>query len=450
MTPLLYPTTNLKETEQLIITHAKGVYVYDNHGRKYLEGLSGLWCTSLGYGNEELIDAAANQMRTLSYQHLFGGKTHPTAIALAERLAAMLPMKKARVFFGTSGSDANDTHWKLLRYYFNAIGKPEKRKIISRSGSYHGVTVVAASFTGLPANHTHFDLPFDALGIVRAEGANFYRQGLPGETEAQFATRLAKNLEELILREDPRTIAAFIAEPITGAGGVVVPPLTYWEKIQAVLNKYEILLIDDEVITGFGRTGNDFGATTVGMKSPQMMTMAKAVTSGYLPLSASAITEDIYHELVAPSDKVGIFGHGFTYSGHPASCAVALKTLEIYERDKIFEHAARVGTYLQKRLREFESHPLVGNVRGAGLIAVLELVANKTTRQPFEGNRVGASTQLFAQSEGLIVRALTGSCIAICPPLIITEQEVDELVNALAAALEKVTDVVKREVLLVA
>lgn len=260
---------------------------------------------------------------------------------LAERLAAMLPVADAHVFFGNSGSDANDTHWKLLRYYYNAIGQPAKRKIIVRKAAYHGVTVAAASFTGLQGNHTHFDLPFEALGILRTEAAHFYRHGLPGESETEYATRLAANLEELILREDPRTIAAFMAEPVSGAGGVLVAPATYWEKVQAVLRKYDILLIDDEVITGFGRTGNDFGATTFGIR-PQMLTLAKAVTSGYLPLSAAVISGAMYEPFATASEKVGTFSHGYTYSGHPVSCAVALKTLEIYARERIFEHAARV------------------------------------------------------------------------------------------------------------
>ena len=447
MTHLLYPTTNLKAIEQLTITRGEGVYVYDDRGRRYLEGLAGLWCTSLGYGNEELVEAAAAQMRQLSYQHLFGGKTHPSAIALAERLAAMLPVPDAHVFFGNSGSDANDTHWKLLRYYYNAIGQPAKRKIIVRKAAYHGVTVAAASFTGLQGNHTHFDLPFEALGILRTEAAHFYRHGLPGESETEYATRLAANLEELILREDPRTIAAFMAEPVSGAGGVLVAPATYWEKVQAVLRKYDILLIDDEVITGFGRTGNDFGATTFGIR-PQMLTLAKAVTSGYLPLSVAVISGAMYEPFATASEKVGAFGHGYTYSGHPASCAVALKTLEIYARERIFEHAARVGAYLQRRLRELAPHPLVGDVRGVGLIAALELVANKQTGQPFEGTRVGLYTQHCAQQHGLIVRALPGNTIAICPPLVITESQVDELVEALRVALDETLDYTRRERLL--
>jgi 4-aminobutyrate---pyruvate transaminase len=444
---LLYPATNLKAIEQLTITRGEGVYVYDDRGRRYLEGLAGLWCTSLGYGNEELIEAASAQMRQLSYQHLFGGKTHPSAIALAERLTAMLPVTDAHVFFGNSGSDANDTHWKLLRYYFNAIGKPRKRKIIVRAGGYHGVTVAAAAFTGLPGNHAHFDLPFEALGILRTEAAHFYRHGVPGESEAEFATRLADSLEKLILREDPESIAAFMAEPVAGAGGVLVPPATYWEKVQAVLRKYDILLIDDEVITGFGRTGNDFGASTFAIH-PQMMTLAKAVTSGYLPLSVSVISGAMYAPFAAASEKVGTFGHGFTYSGHPVSCAVALKTLEIYARERTFEHAARIGAYMQQRLRQLALHPLVGDVRGVGLIAALELVANKQTRQPFEGTRVGLYMQYCAQQHGLIVRALPGTSIGICPPLVITEPQVDELVEALRLALDAVLDFTRRERLL--
>jgi len=439
MTPLIYPTTNLGAIEQLVIERGEGVYVYDQRGRKYLEGMAGLWCTALGYGNEELIEAASEQMRKLSYTHLFGGKSHAPAMQLADRLAAMLPLDNAHVFFGNSGSDANDTHWKLLRYYYNAIGKPHKRKIITRQRAYHGVTVAAAAMTGLAPNHTHFDLPFEALGIVRTDATHFYRQGLPGETEEEFATRLAHKLEQLILAEGPDSIAAFIAEPVTGAGGVVLPPHGYWEKVQAVLSRYDILLIADEVITGFGRTGNDFACTTYDIR-PDMMTLAKAISSAYLPLSAAVVRGEMHQALVEPSSKVGIFGHGYTYSGHPVSCAVALKTLEIYQRDRVFEHAARVGAYLQARLRAFESHPLVGEVRGVGLIAAVELVADKTTRAAFSDGRVGAHAQLRAQENGLILRAVAGSSLAICPPLIITERQVDELVDKLGRALDQTLD----------
>ena len=435
MTALLYPTTNLKVLEQLVIARGAGVHVWDHHGKQYLEGMAGLWCTALGYGNEELIEAASAQMRQLAYSHLFGGKSHPAAIELAERLAAMVPIKNAHVFFGLSGSDANDTLWKLLRYYFNAIGQPARRKIIVRDRAYHGVTVASAAMTGLPSNHAHFDLPFSALGIIRTDATHFYRQGLPGETEADFATRLATNLEQLILREGPETIAAFLAEPVSGAGGVVLPPATYWEKVQAVLRRYDILLIADEVITGFGRTGRDFGATTYAIR-PDMMTVAKALSSAYVPISAAIVRGDMYDALVEPSAKVGMFGHGYTYSGHPVGCAVALKALEIYARDRIFEQAARVGEYLQRRLRTLADHPLVGEVRGIGLLAAVELVADKAARTAFVGGRVGLFAQNCALEHGLILRVVAGSSLAICPPLIITEAQVDELVEKLGRALD--------------
>jgi 4-aminobutyrate---pyruvate transaminase len=444
MTHIIYPTTNLKAIEQIIIARGEGPYVYDDQGRKYFEGMAGLWCTALGYGNEELIEAASEQMRAIAFTHMFGGKSHQVGIDLAERLAAMVPVKDAHVFFGNSGSDANDTHWKLLRYYYNAIGKPQKRKIIARERAYHGVTVASAAMTGLLPNHKYFDLPFEALGVIRTDATHFYRQGLAGESEEAFATRLADNLEQLIVREGPQTIAAFIAEPVTGAGGVVVPPRTYWPKIQAVLRAYDILLIDDEVITGFGRTGNDFGATTYAFQ-PDMMTLAKAITSAYLPLSAAVIRGDMYEAMVEPSANVGIFGHGYTYSGHPVSCAVALKVLEIYRRDRIFEQAAARGAYMQRRLRELESHPLVGEVRGVGLIAAVELVANKTTRAAFAGGTIGTFAQIRAQANGLLIRAVAGSSLAICPPLIVSETHIDELLDKLRRSLDETLDFATRE-----
>ena len=450
MSRIIYPTTNLTATEQLVIERGEGVYVYDNQGKQYLEGLAGLWCTALGYGNEEVIEAAAEQMRSLTYSHMFGGKTHPAAMALADKLAEMVPVPGAKVFFGNSGSDANDSLVKMLRYYCNAIGKPEKHKIIARERAYHGVTVAAAALTGLKSNHTHFDLPFDALGVLRTGAPHFYRDGLPGESEEEFATRRADELEDLILAEGPETIAAFIVEPISGAGGVIVPPATYFEKVQAVLDRYNVLMWDDEVICGFGRTGHDFGATAVGIQSPQMMTLAKALSSAYMPISAAVITGDLYEAMVEPSARVGVFGHGYTYSGHPVGCAVASKVIEIYERELMFAHAAKVGDYLQQRLREFASHALVGEVRGMGLIGALELVANKSSKQAFEDNAVGAFCQKSCEDNGLIIRAMGGNCIALCPPLIITETQVDELVGKLGKALDATLDHVTAKQLLVA
>ncbi|UTW01980.1 aminotransferase class III-fold pyridoxal phosphate-dependent enzyme [Amphritea atlantica] len=450
MSNIIYPTTNLKATETLTIERGDGAYVYDNEGNQYLEGLAGLWCTSLGYNNRELIDTAAEQMGKLSYSHMFGGKTHQVGMDLADKLTAMVPVENAKVFFGNSGSDANDSHVKMLRYYFNAIGKPEKFKIIARERSYHGVTVASACLTGLPPNHTNFDLPFDALGILRTDAPHYFRGALPGESEAQFVDRIVNNLEQLILKEGADTIAAFIAEPITGASGVIVPPAGYYEKVQAVLNKYDILFWADEVITGFGRTGNDFGCTTMGIEKPAMMTLAKQLSSAYMPISAAVIRGDMYEAMIEPSTKVGVFGHGYTYSGHPVAAAVSLKTLEIYERDNIFGHAAKVGEYMQKRLGEFRDHPLVGEVRGAGMIGAVEMVSDKNTGAGFDGGAVGTFAMQACQNHGMITRAVAGNSLAFCPPLIVTEAQIDEMVEKLAKALDDTLDFVTREGLIAA
>ena len=336
----------------------------------------------------------------------------------------------------------------MLRYYFNAIGKPEKFKIISRERSYHGITVASASLTGLPANHQHFDLPFDALGILRTDAPHYYRGALPGETEADFVTRITNNLEQMILEEGPETIAAFIAEPITGASGVIVPPQGYYQRVQEILAKYDILFWADEVITGFGRTGNDFGCTTMGIESPALMTLAKQLSSAYIPISASVIRGDMYEAMVEPSSQVGVFGHGYTYSGHPVGCAVALKTLEIYQRDNIFEKAADVGAYLQAGLRKFADHPLVGEVRGEGMVAAVEMVADKATGEAFAGGAVGAFGQQACERHGLITRAVAGSSLALCPPLIATKDHVDEVLDSFGKALDETLEYVSKEALL--
>lgn len=450
MSSIIYPTTNLKATETLILDRGEGVYVYDADGKQYLEGLAGLWCTSLGYNNRELIDAASEQMGQLSFYHMFGGKTHRAAMELSDKLAAMVPVDNAKIFFGNSGSDANDTHVKILRYYFNAIGKPEKFKIIARERSYHGVTLASAALTGLAPNHTHFDLPFEALGVLRTDAPHYYRGALPGESESEFVERITNNLEQLILREGAETIAAFIAEPITGASGVIVPPAGYYDRVQAILAKYDILFWADEVITGFGRTGQDFGCNTMGIQSPALMTLAKQLSSAYMPISASVVRGDIYDALVEPSASVGVFGHGYTYSGHPVACAVSLKTLEIYQRDRLFEHAAKMGEYLHSRLAPYRDHPLVGEVRGQGLIAAVEFVANKATREAFAGGAVGGFAQMACQKHGLIARAVAGSSLAFCPPLIITEAQIDELIEKFDRALQDTLEYVTREGLLTA
>lgn len=435
MSAVIYPTTNLKATEQMIVDRGEGVYIYDSQGKQYLEGMAGLWCTGLGYNNRELIDTISDQLSKLSFSHMFGGKAHQPGIDLADKLASMVPVQDARVFFGNSGSDANDTHIKLLRYYFNAIGKPEKRKIITRERAYHGVTVAAGSLTSLPANLAHFDAPLEALGILRTDHPHYYRGGNSGETEAEFVERITANLEQLILREGPETIAAFIAEPITGASGVIVPPAGYYEKVQAILERHDILFWADEVITGFGRTGKLFGCETMNIHQPAQMTFAKQLSSAYYPISASVVRGDIYEAMVEPSAEVGVFGHGYTYSGHPVACAAGLKTLEIYERDGLYEHAAEMGEYLQSRLAPLRDHDRVGEVRGAGLLAAVELVEDQASRQP-DAALAKRATQL-CQDNGLIVRNVAGCALAMCPPLIISREQVDELVDKLTLSIEQ-------------
>lgn len=437
MSSIIYPITNLKAPRQLLIDRGEGVYVYDDEGKQYLEGVAGLWCTSLGYANEELIEAAQAQMRRLSFTHMFGGKIHEPGTRLADTLSKMVPVANAKVFFGNSGSDANDTQIKLLRYYFNAIGKPEKRKIITRERAYHGVTVAAGSLTSLPANIRYFDPPVEALGILRTDHPHYYRGHLPGESEAEFVERICGNLEQLILREGAHTIAAFIAEPITGASGVIVPPPGYYEKVQAILDKYDILFWADEVITGFGRTGSDFGCTSMHIERPDMMSLAKQLSSAYYPISAALIRGDMYEAMVEPSSEVGVFGHGYTYSGHPVGCAIANKVLEIYRRDKLFERAAETGEYLQSRLAQLAGHSLIGEVRGKGLIAALELVADKESGKPFASGETLNRAALRCQENGLIVRAVAGTSLAVCPPLIITREQIDELVEKLSRSLDE-------------
>ncbi|MBY6058307.1 aminotransferase class III-fold pyridoxal phosphate-dependent enzyme [Leisingera daeponensis] len=436
MAPVIYPTTNFTATEQLCLDRGEGIYVYDTDGNKYIEGLAGLWCTSLGYSNTEVMDAITEQLHKLPFSHTFGGKTHKPIMELAEKLKAMVPVEDAYIFFGNSGSDANDTHYKMLRYYFNAIGKPEKRKIITRERGYHGVTVAAGSLTSLPANLAHFDAPLEALHILRSDAPHYYTGRQGNETEEQFVDRIINNLEEQILAEDPDTIAAMIVEPITGASGVIVPPEGYYEKLQALLRKHGILVWADEVICGFGRTGADFGCTTMGIK-PDLMTFAKQLSSAYFPISASVIPGWMYEAMIDQTNEVGVFGHGYTYSGHPAACAAALKTLEIYERDNLFEHAAEVGTYMQAQLREiFTDHPLVGEVRGKGLIAALELVSNKTTGASFAKGAAGAAAQKACQDNGLILRAVAGNALALCPPIIITKDEVNDMLARMKTAVD--------------
>src|SRR5580693_4065803 len=380
---LLHPYVNLasfRDNGPLIIERGQGVYVYDTDGKGYIEGMAGLWCTALGYGNEELVEAAATQMRKLSFAHLFSGRSHDPAIELAEKLKEIAPVPISKTFFCNSGSEANDTQVKLVWYLNNALGRPNKKKIISRVKGYHGVTIVAASLTGLPANHRDFDLPLP--GFLHTSCPHHYRFAQPGESEEQFATRLADELDAMIVKEGPETVAAFIAEPVMGAGGVIVPPQTYFQKINAVCAKHDVFVISDEVICGFGRLGTLFGCEKLGFK-PQAISVAKALSSAYLPIGAVMIPELMYEALLAESNKLGAFGHGFTYGGHPVSAAVAVKAIEIYGRDCIIAKAARRAPLFQARLKLLGDHPLVGEARGLGLIGGIELVADKATKRAF-------------------------------------------------------------------
>ena len=447
MSSIIYPVTNLAAVEQLNIVSGKGIYVFDDAGKQYLEGLSGLWCSALGYGNEELIAAISSQLKTLSYSHLFGGRTHPVVMELADKLAAMVPVEDAKIFFSNSGSEANDSQIKMLRYYGNAIGKPKKKKIIALDRGYHGVTVAAASLTGLPVMHSHFDLPVEALGILRADCPHYFRGKVGDESEDEFVSRLLKNLEKLILEEGSETIAAFIAEPLMGAGGVIVPPEGYLPKVQVLLKEHDIFLWADEVICGFGRTGNDFGSTTMGIK-PDLMSLAKQLSSAYVPISAAVVPGEMFEAMAQQSADVGMFGHGYTYTGHPVACAAALKALEIYERDDLFARAAKMGVHMQSRLQEYAGHELVGEVRGKGLIGAIELVANKETGQAFSDGQVGAFAQRACQDAGLLLRVVSGSSVAFCPPLIIEEKQIDEMTEKFGRALTATFDYAKKEKLI--
>ncbi len=432
----LHPYTNARlhqEQGPLIIERGEGVYVYDEQGKDYIEGMSGLWSAALGFSNQRLIRAAQQQLETLPFYHLFSHKAHRPSIELAEKLIQMAPVPMSKVFFTNSGSEANDTVVKLVWYRNHALGKPEKKKFIARTNAYHGITVASASLTGLPANHRGFGLPLP--GFLHVGCPHHYRYALPGESEEQFADRLAAELEQRILAEGPETIAAFIGEPLMGAGGVIVPPHTYWTKVQQVCRKYDILVIADEVICGFGRTGNLFGSQTFGIR-PDIMVVSKQLSSSYQPIAAVLINDAVYQPIEAQSGELGTLGHGFTASGHPVATAVALENLKIIEEDNLVAHAAAMGERMHAALRRFTDHPLVGEVRGCGLIAAVELVGDKDSKAPYQATgTLGRYLAGRAQQHGLITRAM-GDAIAFCPPLIIDEQEMDLLLERFERALD--------------
>ena len=425
------------ETGPLVIVKGDGVYVEDNHGNRYIEAMAGLWSVALGFSEPRLVAAASKQMSTLPFYHSFTHKSHGPVIDLAEKLVTMAPVPMSKVFFTNSGSEANDTAMKLIWYRSNSLGQPQRKKIISRMRGYHGVTIASASLTGLPNNHRSFDLPI--ANVLHTGSPHFYKEGKPGESEEEFATRLAEELDALIQAEGPDTIAAMFGEPVMGAGGVVVPPRTYWQKIQAVLRKYDILLVADEVICGFGRTGNMFGSTTFGMQ-PDMMVLSKQISSSYLPISALLINEKVYGPIADESSRIGTLGHGFTAGGHPVAAAVALETIKIIEERGLVAHAAEMGQRLQSGLRAFKDHPLIGEVRGVGLIAAIELVADKATRKGLDPvGKLGGLVNGLLQKHGVISRNM-GDALAFCPPLIITAAEVDQILARLGRALDEAAE----------
>jgi 4-aminobutyrate---pyruvate transaminase len=432
---LLHPYTNaaqLRQTGAQVIERGEGIRVFDDRGRSYIESMAGLWCCGLGFGNEELVEAARAQMAKLPYYHLFGAKTHEPAVELAERIKAIAPGRMARVFYQSSGSEANETQVKLAWYMNNALGRPEKKKIIARKKGYHGVTIVAGSMTGLPYNHRDFDLPVDR--ILHTGCPHHWKESHPGESEAEFAARLAAELEEMIVREGPDTVAAFIAEPVMGAGGVIVPPEGYFEAVTVVCRRHDVLTISDEVICGFGRTGQWFGAETLGY-DPTSISMAKQLTGGYFPLSAVAINAEMAEAVEAHTGRLGTFGHGFTYGGHPVGCAVGVKALEIYERLDMPAHVRAVAPRFKAHLDRLEQHPLVGEARSCGLMGALELAPDRSPQGFAQPGKVGPRVAQELTERGVIARAVADS-LAFCPPMIITADEIDEMFAPVEAALD--------------
>ncbi len=433
---VLHPFTSLSTHKPMVFTHGEGAWVYDEHGNRFLEGVAGLWSASLGFSEQRLADAAYRQLQELPFMHMFVSASHPPGVALAKELLRTAPVPMSRVFFANSGSEAVDSAVKMIWFFNNTLGRTQKKKMIARRDAYHGSLIASSSLTGLPRNHKFFDLPLS--GFLHTAKPHYYRFGNEGESERAFSERLAAELDTLIIQEGPETVAAFIAEPIMGVGGVILPPEGYFDAIQRVLKKHDVLLIADEVICGFGRTGNMWGSQTVGME-PDLLITAKALSASYLPISAVIVNQKIYNTLESGSDQVGVFAHGMTYSGHPVSAAVALECLRIYEEDDILAHVSTIGPILQEQLRErVAPHPLVGEVRGVGMVAGVELVADKSTRESFPAShQMGARLRTEAINRGLILRAM-GDTLGISPPLILTEDEVEFLVDTLCKALDAV------------
>ena len=440
----IHPYTNLRAHERdgpMIITRGEGIHVYDLDGKQYIEGLAGLWSVAVGFSEPRLREAAMRQMDALPYYHSFAHKAHEPGILLAEKLAHMAPGDLNHVFFTNSGSEANDTVVKMVWFMNNALGRPQKKKFIARLKGYHGITVASGSLTGLPGNHRDFDLP--AIPVTHLSCPHYWKGAEAGESEADFTARLLKEAEDTILAEGPETIAAFIGEPVMGAGGVIVPPEGYWPGIEALCRKYDILLVSDEVINGFGRLGTTFGCERYGFQ-PDIMVTSKQLTSSYLPLSAVIVSDAVFDAIADNTERLGTFGHGYTASGHPVATAVGLENLKIIEERDLIGNAALLEAPFQEGLRQFAGNPLVGEVRGVGLIAGLEL-GNKSGTEPI-GPAGAAAKKVahFAQEEGLICRAVYDT-VALCPPLIVTEENIAQILGRLGAALDKGADWARSE-----
>lgn len=426
-----WQTTDL---HPLVIEKSEGCYLYDTNGKKYLDSLAGLWCTALGGNEHRLVDAATTQLKTLPFYHSFWNRTTKPSLDLAKELLEIFTATKmAKVFFTNSGSEANDTQVKLVWYYNNALGRPNKKKFIARTKAYHGSTLIAASLSGLTPLHQKFDLP--APFVLHTDCPHYWRYHLPGETEEEFSTRLANNLENLILKEGPETIAAFIAEPVMGAGGVIPPPATYFEKIQAVVKKYDILFIADEVICAFGRLGTMFGCDKYNIK-PDLVSLAKALSSAYMPIGAVLVSPKVSDVIHSQSNELGNFSHGFTYSGHPVACAVALETVKIYKERNIIERVRSLSPKFQDGIKAFSDSPIIGEIRGTGLIIGTEFTDNKSPNESFPPEwGIGAYFGAECEKHGMLVR-VSGDNIMMCPPFVITPDQLDELISIYGKALK--------------
>ena len=448
---VLHPFTQLhdfaagKAGDPTIVEGGKGIRIRDAEGREYIDGFAGLYCVNVGYGRDEVAEAIARQAYKLAYYHTYAAHTTEELAKLSDRLVKMAPGKMSKVFYGLSGSDANETQAKLVWYYNNLRGRPRKKKIISRERGYHGCTVVSGSMTGMSFYHDHMDLPFP--GILHTGVPHHYWGAAAGESEEDFSNRRAQELEAMIIAEDPETVGAFIAEPVLGTGGIIPPPKGYWPAVQAVVQKYDLLLIADEVICGFGRLGAPFGCDLYGIE-PDLITVAKGLTSAYFPLSAAIVGEKVYAVMEDGADRVGAFSHGYTYSGHPIGAATANAVLDIVENEHLAERAAKTGAYLQKRMQtEFAQLPIVGEVRGVGMLAAIEFVADRDGKRRFDpALKVGARVSKAARDRGLIARAMPhGDILGFAPPLIMTMAEVDEMIGLTAKAIRQVTDELTRE-----